>query len=207
MFIKSFILSSVLLLTFAFASLASAHVAVNPQTAIKGTFQEFTVRVPNEKDIPTVKVELDVPAAVVISQFNPVPGWKYDLTKDSSGKITKITWVSSGEGIAASQFEKFTIAGLISKNATSIDWKAHQTYKDGTIVDWTGNDSSDTPAPVTKVTPAPDNATVSADGDITYKDSTPATSAGTSSLPLYISIAAAVLGLLSLVISLQKARR
>jgi uncharacterized protein YcnI len=186
---------------------ASAHVVVNPENALKGTFQEFTVRVPNEKDIPTVKVELDVPAAVDISQFNPLPGWKYDLTKDSSGKITKITWTSTGDGIAASQFEKFTIAGLISKNATAIDWKAHQTYKDGSVVDWVGNDTSDTPAPVTKVTPVPDNVTVSDDGDITYKDTTPASTAGTSNLPLYISIAAAVLGILSFVISIQKARR
>jgi uncharacterized protein YcnI len=186
---------------------ASAHVVVNPENAIKGTFQEFTVRVPNEKDIPTVKVELDVPAAVDISQFNPVPGWKYDLTKDSSGKITMIIWTSTGDGIAASQFEKFTIAGLISKNATAIDWKAHQTYQNGSVVDWVGNDTSDTPAPVTKVNPVPDNVTVSDDGDITYNDSTPASIAGTSNLPLYISIAAAVLGILSFVISIQKARR
>jgi uncharacterized protein YcnI len=189
------------------AGIASAHVVVNPQNAIKGTFQEFTVRVPNEKDIPTVKVELDVPAAVDISQFNPVPGWKYDSTKDSSGKITKITWISTGDGIAASQFEKFTIAGLISQNATAIDWKAHQTYKDGSVVDWVGNDTSDTPAPVTKVTPVPDNVTVSDDGDITYKDSTQTSTASTSYLPLYISIAAGVLGLLSLIISFQKARK
>jgi uncharacterized protein YcnI len=189
------------------AGIASAHVVVDPQNAIKGTFQEFTVRVPNEKDIPTVKVELDVPATVDISQLNPVPGWKYDLTKDSSGKITKMTWTSTGDGIAPSEFEKFTVAGLISRDATAIDWKAHQTYKDGSIVDWVGNDTSDTPAPVTKVNSVPANVTVSDDGDITYNDSTSASTAKSSNLPLYISIAAAILGLLSLVISLQKGRK
>jgi uncharacterized protein YcnI len=204
---KGLILLLSVLLTITFAGIASAHVVVNPPNAIKGTFQEFTVRVPNEKDMPTVKVELDVPSSVDISQFNPVSGWKYDLTKDSSGKITKIVWSATGDGIASSEFEKFTIAGLISRDATEIEWKAHQTYKDGTTVDWVGNDTSDTPAPVTKVTPAPDNVIVSDDGDITYKNSTAASNSGTSSLPLYISIASALLGLISLVISLQKARK
>jgi uncharacterized protein YcnI len=196
-----------IVLLLLFSGIASAHVVVNPENAIKGTFQEFTVRVPNEKDIPTVKVELDVPPAVAISQFHPVPGWKYDLAKDSNGKITKITWTSTGDGIAGSQFEKFTIAGLISKDATSIDWKAHQTYKDGSIVDWVGTDTSDNPAPVTTVIPVPANATVSSDGDISYKDSNLASTPSTSNLPLYISIAAAILGIVSLVISLQKIRK
>jgi uncharacterized protein YcnI len=190
-----------------FASIASAHVEVNPQEAIQGTFQEFSVRVPNEKSIPTVKVELDIPADVDISQLNPAPDWKYDLTKDTSGKITKITWTSTGNGLAESEYEKFNFAGLISKTTTAIGWKAHQTYKDGSIVDWVGDEKSDTPAPVTKVNPVPKNVTVSDDGDVVYNGSIPASSPNTSNTPLYISIAAAVLGVLSLVISLQKAKK
>jgi uncharacterized protein YcnI len=190
-----------------FAGIASAHVAVNPQEVIQGTFQEFSVRVPNEKSIPTVKVELDIPADVDISQLNPAPGWKYDLTKDTSGKITKISWTSTGNGLAESEYEKFNFAGLISKTTTVIGWKAHQTYKDGSIVDWVGDEKSNTPAPVTKVNPVPKNVTVSDDGDIVSNGSMPASSPSTSNTPLYISIAAAVLGVLSLVISLQKARK
>lgn len=190
-----------------FAGIASAHVVVNPQDALQGTFQEFTVRVPNEKNTPTMKVELDIPAEVDISQLNPAAGWKYDLTKDTSGKITKITWSSTGDGLAPSEFEKFTIAGLISKSATSINWKAHQIYKDGSTVDWVGDEKSETPAPVTKVNPVPKNVTVSDDGDIESNGSAPTSTSSTSSLPLYVSILAAVLGIVSLVISLQKARK
>lgn len=190
-----------------FAGIASAHVVVNPQDAIQGTFQEFSVRVPSEKSIPTVKVELDIPADVDISQLNPATGWKYDLTKDTSGKITKITWASTGDGLAQSEFENFNIAGLISKNVNAIGWKAHQTYKDGTIVDWVGDDKSDTPAPVTKVNPVPKNVTISDDGDIVFNDSLSASTPNRSNSSLYISIAAAVLGVLSLVISLRKVRK
>lgn len=190
-----------------FAGIASAHVVVSPQDALQGTFQEFTVRVPNEKNIPTMKVELDIPTDVDISQLNPVSGWKYALIKDTSGKITKITWSKIGDGLAPSEFEKFSIAGLISKSATAINWKAHQIYKDGSIVDWVGNDKSETPAPVTKVNPVPQNVTVSDDGDIESNGSTPASTPNTSHLPFYISILAAVLAVVSLVISLQKARK
>jgi uncharacterized protein YcnI len=190
-----------------FADIASAHVAVNPQEVIQGTFQEFTVRVPNEKNIPTMKVELDIPADVDISQLNPAPGWKYDLTKDPSGKITKITWASTGNGLSESEYEKFNFAGLISKKTTAIGWKAHQTYKDGSIVDWVGDEKSDTPAPFTKVIPVPKNVTVSDDGDIVSNGSIPASTPVTSNAPLYISIAAAFLGVLSLIISLLKVRK
>jgi uncharacterized protein YcnI len=113
-----------------------------------------------------VKVELGIPQDVDISQLNPVPGWKYDLTKDTSGKITKISRSSTGDGLTPSEFEKFTIAGLISKSATAINWKAHQTYKDGSIVDWVGDEKSNTPVPITKVNPVPKNVIVSDDGDI-----------------------------------------
>jgi uncharacterized protein YcnI len=206
---KFFFSTSPLIFVFllVFSGIASAHVVVNPQEAIQGTFQEFSVRVPNEKSIPTVKVELDIPADVDISQLNPAPGWKYDLTKDTSGKITKITWTSTGNGIAESEYENFNFAGLISKKTTAIGWKAHQTYKDGSIIDWVGDEKSGTPAPVTKVNPVPKNVTVSDDGDIVSNGSIPVSSPITSNTPLYISIAASVLGVLSLVISLQKARK
>jgi uncharacterized protein YcnI len=196
----SLLITSLLL----FAGIASAHVEVSPNEALQGTFQEFTVRVPNEKDIPTVKIEIDVPSEIDISQLLSAPGWKHDLTKDSSGKITKITWTAVGEGIASSEFQKFTVAGLIAKNASEISWKAHQTYQDGSVVDWTGNETSDTPGPVTKVNPVPKNVIVSDDGDIESSKSPVDSTSNNSNLALYLSIASALLGLTAIFISLRK---
>ncbi|MFD0678889.1 MULTISPECIES: YcnI family copper-binding membrane protein [unclassified Paenibacillus] len=200
------------------AGVASAHVTVLPKEAVQGSYEKFAVRVPSEKDIPTVKVEVKFPLdAVSVSRFEPKPGWKYELTKDASGKITGVIWTATGEGLSSTEFGEFYMQGKVADAATAISWKAYQTYKDGSVVEWVGADGSDKPASVTKVTPKPSGATADSHGNTNA--STPAAAAGDaakagtaaapamqnqSQTPLYLSIAALLLGLVSLLIALSK---
>jgi len=133
------------------ASGASAHVTVYPQTAASGTFEKFTVRVPTEKDIPTVGVKVLIPEGVNISRFKPVPGWSYTLERDSTGKIVSVEWTADNEGWASTEFGEFEMTGRIADDAVELVWKAYQTYSDGSVVEWTGAPGSDTPASVTAV--------------------------------------------------------
>jgi uncharacterized protein YcnI len=213
----SFIILFCLLFSIIGAGAASAHVTVLPKEAVQGSYEKFAVRVPSEKDSPTVKVEVKFPVdAVSISRFEPKPGWKYDLTKDASGKITGVIWTATGEGLAATEFGEFYMQGKVADGATAISWKAYQTYKDGSVVEWVGADGSDKPASVTKVTPKPagsatdshgnTNAPAAAAGDAA-KAGTPAATAGApaqSQAPLYLSIAALLLGVAALFIALSK---
>ncbi|MDB5055317.1 MAG: nuclear export factor [Bacilli bacterium] len=186
-------LSALMVSMLLFAGIASAHVVVFPKETTQGTYEKFTVRVPTEKDVPTIKVELKIPADVEISSTQPVFGWKADLVKDANGKVTSIVWTATGDGLSPSEFGEFSLQGKVSAKTTSIQWKADQTYKDNSVVSWTGDEKSDHPASITKVNPVPANATVAADGDMVTTDSS------TSKLPLYFSIGAAVLALLSLI--------
>ncbi|TVY06942.1 YcnI family protein [Paenibacillus cremeus] len=189
-----------------FAGVASAHVTVQPQQTTQGTYEVFNVRVPTEKDIPTVKIEVKIPAEVTISRFEPKSDWKYDLTKDSSGKITSVTWSATGNGLSSTEFGNFLMNGKVADNATQISWKAYQTYKDGSVVEWVGAEGSDKPASVTKVNPK------AAGSDSTGHDSAaaapakaqPAASAGNSNTALYIAIAALILGVIAIIISISK---
>ena len=165
---KSFALLLPLLgiLMLAHAGLASAHVTVLPKEAVQGGYETFTVRVPNEKDSATTKVEVRFQAgAVEISRFEPKPGWSYDIAQDSSGAITGVTWTAAGEGLLPTEFAQFNMLGKVSDTATSISWKAYQTYKDGTVVEWTGAPDAKTPASVTTVKPAPAAADDSSGGE------------------------------------------
>ncbi|MCY9670606.1 YcnI family protein [Paenibacillus alginolyticus] len=190
-----------------FAGIASAHVVVYPQQTTQGSYEKFTVRVPTEKEVPTVKVEIKVPAEVAVSRFEPMAGWKYELTKDGTGKITSVVWTATGEGLSSTEFGEFNMQGKIGDQAASISWKAYQTYKDGSVVEWVGAAGSDKPASVTTVNPKPAAAKTDSDGHDHGGSATAAAhdqETGNSKLPLYLSIAALVLGVLSLFTSLLK---
>jgi uncharacterized protein YcnI len=172
-------------------SVASAHVEVEPNQVLQGSEQVFTIQVPVEKDMPTTKVQVAVPDKVEIESIQPVPGWTYTIGKDADGKITNITWAAVGKGLQPGEFEEFNITGTAEKGAKTLRWKAYQTYQDGSVVKWIGPEDSEHPAPVTKVTAA-------------ATDNGAAATTQNSSLPLYLSIAAAVLSVIALVLSLIK---
>ncbi|CAH0117900.1 MULTISPECIES: YcnI family protein [unclassified Paenibacillus] len=134
-----------------FAGAASAHVVVYPQETKQGAYEKFTVRVPNEKDIATVKVQVRIPETAAISRVEPKPDWNYEMEKDESGTVTSITWTSTGAGIQDGEFVEFNMQGKVADDAAQIVWKAYQTYEDGSVVEWTGAEDSETPASVTSV--------------------------------------------------------
>ncbi|KZE75106.1 YcnI family protein [Paenibacillus elgii] len=189
---------------------ASAHVTVLPKEATQGSYEKFAVRVPTEKDIPTVKVEVKFPLdSVSISRFEPKPGWKYELTKDANNKITGVIWTATGEGLGATEFGEFYMQGKVADNATAITWKAYQTYKDGSVVEWVGADGSDKPASVTKVNAKPAGAGTDSHGNTTAPAAPAANKAASeapvaSQTPLYLSIAGVVLGAAALIVSLMR---
>lgn len=203
-----------LLLSMLGGGIASAHVTVQPAETIQGSYEKFAVRVPSEKEIPTVKVEVKFPLdSVSISRFEPKPGWTYEMAKDANGKITGVTWTATGDGISVTEFTEFYMQGKVADTATAITWKAYQTYKDGSVVEWVGANGSDKPASVTKVNAKPAGAAQDSHGNTTAAPAGGSATAGqdkgqaapaASQAPLYLSIAALVLGLMSFVISLSK---
>ncbi|WP_135547368.1 YcnI family copper-binding membrane protein [Paenibacillus cymbidii] len=192
-----------LLLAFSVAGAASAHVTVFPQETTQGTYEKFTVRVPSEKESPTVKVEVKFATDdVAVSRFEPKPGWKYDIVK-SGDKITGVVWTATGDGLLATEFGEFNMQGKVADTAKDIAWKAYQTYKDGTVVEWTGASDSKTPASVTKVKAKPTGGATDSHGNAVAGGGD-AGESSTSDLPLYLSIAALVLGAAALLAALTR---
>ena len=198
-----------------FAGAASAHVSVQPQETSQGNYEVFTVRVPSEKeDAQTTKVEVKFPEEVNITRFEHKPGWTYEAQKDDTGKITSVVWAAEEKGLSATEFVQFNIQGKVGDEATEIVWKAYQTYSDGSTVEWIGAPDADKPASVTTVNPA-DGSSDHGHGAAAAEPSKDHNAAGdlandteaksaTNNLPLYLSIAALIAGLLALVISLKK---
>lgn len=138
---------------FLLTGVAFAHVKVFPTITAPGADdQVFTVQVPTEKKVPTISVKLKVPQGVDISGVEPISGWKASFTKDKTDKITYITWAATNGGLPPDHFETFHVVGTVSENTSALDWKAYQTYQDGTTVNWVGAEGSEHPGPVTEVT-------------------------------------------------------
>ncbi|MEJ7541438.1 YcnI family protein [Staphylococcus intermedius] len=134
------------------ATVAEAHVKLDPQVSEPGSYQQYDVRVPVERDSHTTKVELEVPKGVTVSAIQPVPGFKHQQEKNKDGEITKITWTATGEGIGENEYQNFPIIVANPDEEGTFKWNALQTYKDGKVVKWTeeGEDSQN-PAPTTEV--------------------------------------------------------
>src|SRR5262245_12962588 len=126
-----------------------AHAKVSPPIVQRGTDYVFTVAVPTESESAnTTMVELTPPEGFTIDAVTPTPGWQVKTQTSGSGEsavISKITW--SGGTIPPEQATNFSIVGE-AESAEDYAFDVRQTYSDGTVVDWSGPESSDTPAPV-----------------------------------------------------------
>jgi uncharacterized protein YcnI len=132
----------------ALAGSAFAHANVSPPVVVAKKGQLFTLAVPTEKEnAETTEIEFTPPSGFSIDSFAPASGWKREAQTTGTGENTvvqKVTWTGGKvptEEDAVFQFLASTDA------AKTYTFKVRQTYSDGTVVDWSGPESSDTPAP------------------------------------------------------------
>src|SRR4051812_13857993 len=62
-----------------------AHATVSPVTSRPGAYERYVLRVPNESDNATIRIEITFPEAVRVISFLEVPGWKLEAKMDSTG--------------------------------------------------------------------------------------------------------------------------
>jgi len=128
-------------------SIASAHIRIYPNESAYGAREKYTMRVPNEKQVNSSRVEGEFPAELNVYDFEFKPGWKIDFKKDDKGKIIGATWTGT---IHPYEFVEFGMLGLNPKEgqAKELTWKFIQYYDDGTKEEFTGPVGSRLPAPV-----------------------------------------------------------
>jgi len=139
----------VALAALATAAAASAHAIVSPAVALDKKLQVFTLSVPTEKEnLTTTEIELTVPSGFAIDSFAPPPsGWKMSVQATGSGEsavVQKVTW--TGGHVPTEQDAVFSFNASTS-GAKTYTFDVRQTYSDGSVVDWDGPETADTPAP------------------------------------------------------------
>jgi uncharacterized protein YcnI len=138
------------------APAAAAHVTVQPNEAVVGTFSRFVVRVPNERpDEATRKVSVKLPPLAFVS-FEPRDGWKRKVKmteldepiaafgQELTEAVGRVTW--SGGRIGPGEFLEFGFSALMPEGEETLTFEALQHYTGGEVVQWTGAPDSETPA-------------------------------------------------------------
>ena len=132
----------------AVAGSAFAHANVSPAVVLAKNAQVFALAVPTEKENAfTTQVELTPPSGFSIDSFAPAAGWKRQEQTTGTGEQTvvqKVTWTGGKVPTGEDAFFQFLAS---TDAAKTYSFKVRQTYSDGSVVDWSGPESSDTPAP------------------------------------------------------------
>jgi uncharacterized protein YcnI len=157
-------------------SVASAHVTVNPDSTAADSYSSLTFRVPTESETEsTEKLVVDLPTDTPFLSVTPrsLPGWdveieveKLDEPFEVEGATVdeapaRITWTAEkGHEVPPHEYQEFAVrVGALPEEGTEIVLPAHQTYTDGTVVDWDDLVAEDgkepeAPAPVFTTTAA-----------------------------------------------------
>jgi uncharacterized protein YcnI len=145
---RAVVIATVAALSLVLAESAFAHATISPPVAKSKVLQQFTLSVPTEEEgATTTQIELTVPSGFAIDSFEPAPGWKRTEQASGSGEekvFQKVTW--SGGKVPTDEDSVFRFNASLDSSKT-YTFNVRQTYSNGKIVDWTGPESSDTPAP------------------------------------------------------------
>lgn len=140
------------MILLACAASASAHARVSPAVSPAGELQLYSLAVPTEKSgASTTKIVLTVPKNFSIDSFVPNPGWHRILQQTSAGEnevVQKVTW--TGGHVPTGEDSMFQFLAQLGAPGT-YTFAVQQTYSDGSIVNWSGAESSADPAPTIEV--------------------------------------------------------
>ncbi|PGS50149.1 DUF1775 domain-containing protein [Bacillus sp. AFS041924] len=118
--------------------------------------------------------------------------------------FTSVTWSAQNGGILAGQFQQFVFMVKNPDSEVNGAWDPYQYYKDGSIIEWTGDEKSEAPHSITNIVK---DTTVKAEPAKTTKDETvkeDTEKSNSSNTPLVMSIVAAVLSVIALLIAILR---
>src|SRR5262252_11119785 len=134
-----------------FTQLALAQIRIYPTESTVGAREKYTMRVPNEKQVGSSRIEGEFPAGLQVYDFEFKPGWKIDFKKDDKGNIIGATWTGKMQPY---EFVEFGMLAINPKQGANLSWKFIQYYDDGTKEEFVGPAGSRLPAPVVTLKPA-----------------------------------------------------
>ena len=147
------VVAAVLGLAAVLPASAAAHARVSPAVSVPNQLQLYSLAVPTEKSgLTTTSIVMTVPSGFGIDSFAPPPaGWSMSVQQSGSGDnavVTRVTWSGGRTPTGEDSLFQFLAQPAAAK---TYSFQVQQTYSDGSIVNWSGPESSDAPAPTIDV--------------------------------------------------------
>jgi uncharacterized protein YcnI len=136
---------------FAAAVAAPAHVTLSPAQGTTGARQAYVLRMPNERRVDTVKLDLFFSAGMKPTSFQQVAGWVLQLERDATGAITAAHWIGA---LPPDHYVELGFMVVNPSVAGDVRLLARQTYANGEVVEWSGEAGSKAPAPHVQIVAA-----------------------------------------------------
>lgn len=143
-------------MTLTMASVAWAHTTVSPEQVPAGSTQTFTVSTPGEKSVPIVEERVQLPEGFEVTSVDSPNGWQGSVEGNS------VVW--TGGQIPEGEEQEFSFEAQTPDQAGEYQWRAFDTYEDGSVSEWIGPEDSDSPASVTEVVAGGSQAAVNGSG-------------------------------------------
>jgi uncharacterized protein YcnI len=137
---------------FIMVAVTEAHITIAPNQSMAGATEKYVLRVPSEGKVATVAAELEIPDGVVVETVAVPNGWKHEITRDATNRITKIVWTMN---IPAGEFAEFSFVARNPRDKTQVVWTLRQRFSDGTVSDWTKGPNGIRPTSMTTLAPRP----------------------------------------------------
>ena len=106
-------------IAIAVPSVALAHAVVFPKTSAPGAYEKYVLRVPNERDVATTRVELHFPAELRVVSFGEVAGWDLRVLTDTAERITGAVWTGN---LPKERFIEFPFVAVNPKDSARLTW-------------------------------------------------------------------------------------
>lgn len=134
-----------------FAGVLWAHAVVVPAASTTRAYETYTLRVPNEKDVPTTRVEIRFPPEVFVVSFAETSGWELRVERDETGRAIGAAWAGT---LPPHRFVELKFVAVNPTEATTLVWPVDQVYagpEGEEVVRWAGPADSDFPASRTEI--------------------------------------------------------
>ena len=185
-----------------FAGVLWAHAVVVPGTTTTRAYETYTLRVPNEKVVPTTRIDITFPDEVFVMSFADVPGWTLEVRRDDTGRAVGAVWTGT---LPPARFVELPFVGVNPPEPTTLVWNVDQVYAGAEgeeVVSWSGPADSEFPASRTVVeAPAGAGAAGSGPADGSGRD------AGSGSAADTLALVAILVSAVALVVSIAGIRR
>ncbi|MFN8123825.1 MAG: DUF1775 domain-containing protein [Thermoleophilia bacterium] len=117
------------------ASPAMGHIDVVPDRAVQEQALQLTFRVPNEREVPTIRVRVDFPSKFTVYSLGAPPdGWRQKERFAPDGQVVGVVY--SGGVVPVGQYRDFTVLATPFDAGTAV-FRSYQTYADGKTKPWT----------------------------------------------------------------------